>query len=236
MHSSSTICIWDIQIHILWWCDDGKTSFPAATQRFAILFLFHFFLGCFVSSLASFGWCSRSLIFLLGSWYVSLSPPTNLCAFGCTIVWFVWLLLPICADLGSLEMPVTHCAQLCHGWSCYLGGVFYFQFILFSCSFWFLHLEYMILGSRGSPTKKKQTNKQRSSSWFSYFPILFLRLQCHLLFSSVPRGLTLGSWNPSLSYVNCVLVTGSKSAIGEFSHLLQQYISNLSPHWVVVSI
>ncbi len=165
------------------------------------------------------------------------SPPPNLCAFGCTIVWFVWLFLPICADLGSLEMPVTHCAQLCHGWSCYLGGVFYFQLILFSWPFWFLHLEYMILGSRGSPTKKnKQTNKQQSSSWFSYFPILFLRLQCHLLFSSVPSGLTLGSWNPSLSYVNCVLVTGSKSAIGEFSHLLQQYISNLSPHWVVVSI
>lgn len=97
-------------------------------------------------------------------WEVGTSlspPPTNLCAFGCTIVWFVWLLLPICADLGSLEMPVTHCAQLCHGWSCYLGGVFYFQFILFSWSFWFLHLEYMILGSRGSPPKKnKQTNNR----------------------------------------------------------------------------
>ncbi len=196
MHSSSTICIWDIQIHISWWCVDGKTSFPAATQRFAILFLFHFFLG--FSSLASFGWCSRSLIFLLGSWYVSLSPPPNLCAFGCTIVWFVWLFLPICADLGSLEMPVTHCAQLCHGWSCYLGGVFYFQFILFSWSFWFLHLQYMILGYRAPPTKNKQTNKQQSPSWFSYFPILFLRLQCHLLFASVPSGLNLGSWNPSL--------------------------------------
>jgi hypothetical protein len=27
---------------------------------------------------------------------------------------------------------------------------------------------------------------------------LFLRLQCHLLFASVPSGLNLGSWNPSL--------------------------------------
>jgi hypothetical protein len=114
----------------------------------------------------------------------------------------VWLFLPLCADLGSLEMPVTHCAQLCHGWSCYLGGVFYFQFILFSWSFWFLHLEYMILSSRAPPPKK--TNKQTTE----LFVVLLLP---HFVSSpGVPLTFFFGYSNISTTFLHIELWLVSK--------------------------
>lgn len=166
---------------------------------------------------------------------LSLPPSQSMC------IWLYYCM--ICVALSSALCwsgfsrdachslcPVMSWMKLLLGWCVLLPVYFVFMVILIS-SPWVYDI-----GLSRPPHQRKQANKQQSSSWFSYFPILLLRLQCHLLFSSVPSGLNLGSWNSSLSYVNCVLVTGSNSAIGEFSHLLQQYINNLSPHWVVVSI